>query len=411
MNSHSVIRNTRRISCWLGACILLISGCDKVPTWDELTQGKPAAPPANAQPEVVTTPIPAAPTPVAPVAPRKPDAELVIAQFKTISPGQMTNQAINQLCSLDEGLDQVTEINARTSQVTDEGLASLHKLTSLKTLELEGTTVGDLGCEAISQVPSLESLSLTGARLTEVGASQLMKLPQLKELYIDGTRLELAGWAAIGKMPALEVLSIKQSSIDDRGMEYLCEARTLHTLIMNDVSVTDDGLVFVRKLDVLTRLYFSGCPIQGDGLLQAVKKNGLKTLISLAINHTNLNEKGAQAIAQMDTLEELNMGDLQNLTDKYFAMMVKGKKHLRYLNAPGNRLLTNDSLKAVKDLTNLEELRIGGVGMNNQGLVHLVKLKKLRVVDFKDSQITSEGIQRLQVELPELGRPKPSREK
>jgi hypothetical protein len=141
-----------------------------------------------------------------------------------------------------------------------------------------------------------------------------------------------------------------------------------------------------------------------EGLGGAIKQNGLKALIILGVDRTNLNDRGAATIGGMSTLEELNIADLKGMQDKHFQQMVKGKKNLRYLNASNNRLLTNNALAALKGATELEFLSISDVpGINNQGLVHLVKCKKLKTLMFGGTGITPEAVTELRVKhIPEL---------
>src|SRR5262249_26564690 len=104
MNRADLLQAPR--GCWVGlAAVLLLAGCGKVPTWNELTnQSSPSTPnqPAN----VVTSPplVQKAETPLPTKTPLE-VAEETIANFKKLPPGAVTNEAIASLTSLPEGAD------------------------------------------------------------------------------------------------------------------------------------------------------------------------------------------------------------------------------------------------------------------------------------------------------------------
>ena len=116
--------------------LALAAGCGKPPTWGELTGQQPATPPPTTPVPVPTVP---SQSPTPPVVPPKVKAAEVIARFKTLNPYQIANETLAELASLTEGLDELTDINATGSGVTDAGLAHLAKLPALKKLDL-GTT-------------------------------------------------------------------------------------------------------------------------------------------------------------------------------------------------------------------------------------------------------------------------------
>ena len=398
----SLLSNCRLTSAIvLASCFL--SGCGKIPTWSELTGGKkpPAATPTQPVPAAQPVPQPV-PQPVAVPVPAKPSNEDVIANFKKTPPGMIDNAALAALTSLDEeGRVLITEINASGGKVTDEGLSQLNKLPSLRALELNGTAVSDAGCAAIAQVPTLEVLTLTGSRITDVGIAHLVNLPQLKTLKIEGVRLSTGGWEVIGRFPALEELVVTQSNIDDKGLEGVCECSTLHALVLQRTMVRDQGLLALRKLDRLTELNLADCPnFRGDTLGGAMKG---KSPTVLSLWRTPLNDRGARAVGKLGSVEDLVIGELTGMTDVQFGIMVKGKKKLRRLSAANNPLLTNNSLVALKELTDLEFVNVSNCPqLNDRGLVFLKRLQKLKQFRFGGTGITLAGVRMLAVDIPAL---------
>ena len=87
-------------------------------------------------------------------------------------PQRFPDLAISKLTELNEGLEQVTEIDATGSQVTSAAFSSIEKLTSLQQLRLTATRVNNDACEKIALLSSLEILSLTDTAVTDVGIAQ-----------------------------------------------------------------------------------------------------------------------------------------------------------------------------------------------------------------------------------------------
>lgn len=392
------------------ACVwalVLLAGCNgKVPTWNELTT-KPPEQTANPTPNQTPAETPVQP-PTAivqtPVQPAKPDAATVIANFKQLKPGQIDNSALATLTSLDEGLDQITEIDATGGNVDNGGVGAIGKLTALKVLRLDGTKVDDKGCPAISQVPGLEELTLNGGMISDEGVEFLKNLTQLKILKLAYTKLSLTGWENIGSLPALEHILIENSSLDDASIDALCNANTLEKIDMRRTRVSDSGLQSLAKLDNLIWLDIGDCPVTGSQLGALMKsKSKKKKLVHLGVYATGLDERGVNAIAGMDTLEELSIGKLQGMTDQHLGKMLNGKKHLKILSFAANPGLSPACLGKVSGLKELETLDFSHVpAINDQSLVALKGLKKLRVIHYGGSAVTAVGIENLRKSIPDL---------
>jgi hypothetical protein len=170
MRPYSTLRTAPKWATLAVVCLLV--GCDKIPTWSELTNQQPPAQQPQQPNAIVSPTVPAKmEPPAAPMQTPRERAEEVIAKFKQLRPAEVDDAAIASLTSLEEGAELVTEINAANSgKVTDEGLANLHRLTSLKVLELTGTRVGDKGCEQIGKVPSLEDSTSTARSCPKKGS-------------------------------------------------------------------------------------------------------------------------------------------------------------------------------------------------------------------------------------------------
>ena len=76
------------------------------------------------------------------------------------------------------------------SKISDEGLASVSKLTDLETLNLARTHIGDAGLARLDGLIRLENLGLDGTRVTDAGLVRLLRgRTRFKGLYLSDTQI------------------------------------------------------------------------------------------------------------------------------------------------------------------------------------------------------------------------------
>ena len=403
MKRGLIMQRDRRWATGLGAILVLalVTGCGKVPTWNELSGQKPATPPT-------TTPVPTQTTPsqttVTPPAPPQRKAAEVIAEFKKKNPFQITNEALGELAALNEGLEELTNINASGSGVTDLGLSHLTKLPALTKLELTGTKVTNQGMQHLTRIPSLETLSLGGTAITDEGVAILNAAPNLKNLDLRNCTLTPATFAAIGKMPVLEEINLDVTQgLNDDNLDVMCEARTLRRLHLRDCGgITDNGLKALRKLEVVEEINVNRSRLTGEGFLGVTKEGGLKTLKYLGISVAPLTLKGAKAINSLKSLEHLDVQQVAAMNDVGLVEIVGGLKELRHLNVADCVGVTGlKSFPALKAADDLEVLIASKTSIDDKTLQLLKTHKKLKKIDITDTRCTLAGIQLLKKSLPD----------
>ena len=89
--------------------------------------------------------------------------------------------------------DQITWLDVKDTQLTDEGLVAVGKLKNLTRLRAEKTTVTDAGLAHLGELNFLESLNLYGTKITDTGLDHLSKLPNLRRLYAWDTQVSKEG--------------------------------------------------------------------------------------------------------------------------------------------------------------------------------------------------------------------------
>jgi len=100
------------------------------------------------------------------------------------SPGAFRSGGSSESCSIRR---------SAPAHVTDEGLTYLRKLTSLRSLGLDGTQVTDEGLKHLDALSGLTQLRLDNTRVTDAGLVHLRNLTALRFLWKDHTRISDAG--------------------------------------------------------------------------------------------------------------------------------------------------------------------------------------------------------------------------
>jgi hypothetical protein len=112
-------------------------------------------------------------------------------------------RAIRRLAALPwiEGLDAY--------RMTDEGLATVSRLTELRRLHLDASDVSDAGVAKLAGLVKLEELSLHACPITDAAVEALSELPALATVTLDGCRALTDRTArALAAMPALHSIGL-----------------------------------------------------------------------------------------------------------------------------------------------------------------------------------------------------------
>ena len=104
-------------------------------------------------------------------------------------------------------LGNVVDLNLRDTKITSAGLVHLKGLAKLTRLHLERTNVGDEGIANLTKLTTLEYLNLYGTKITDKSLDHLAGLKNLRQLYVWQTDVTDAGIAKFKKaLPAVSVV-------------------------------------------------------------------------------------------------------------------------------------------------------------------------------------------------------------
>lgn len=122
-------------------------------------------------------------------------------------------------------------LSARGRPVTDDQLAHISGMFSLRRLDLSDTQVGDEGMQ------------------------HLIGLDRLNDLRLSGTGITDRGLETIGRLDSLEYLELNRTGITDAGLEHLADLVILDYLDLRSTQIQGPGLAFLRRLEDLDSMY------------------------------------------------------------------------------------------------------------------------------------------------------------
>lgn len=404
------------------AALLLISGCTEKPVPGPAASGGSATQPGADSPV----------TPELTVPPDNPEAVAALLALGV----RLTQDAAGQ----------VTAADGFEANLQDEHLPLFLQLSRLATLSLENGKITDAGMETVAQLPQLKSLKLQKcSQLTAAGFKHLSGLPELERLYILYTYADDEAMTTVGQLTKLRVLDLRGTKVTNAGLVHLEPLKNLIDLKFRGSAISDDGMEHVGQLRQLRVLSLEDCAIRSPGisrlagltelrtlnLLRTFVKDadlvalaGLTKLESLNLRDSAINGPGLEhLIAAKETLRDLDLSELRidsqgirplvhftnlrslglwngSFDDEGFAQLEVLTK-LQELDLEGCTSLTDAAMNTVAKLTDIRKLKLKGTNIGDDGLAHLASCKQLRELNLEQTQVSRDGIDKLQAALPD----------
>lgn len=330
-----------------------------------------------------------------------------------------------QLATLTK-FDRLTSLSLENSVVTDEGLAAVKEIPTLKTLNLRKCAqLTDVGLEHVAQLPKLERLILLYNKdgLTNECMKSIAKISTLRALDIRGCvqikddgLLALAplknlvdfkhrgfnvtndGLAVFGELPQLRGLVMQDAAnVDDGGMKYLEALDSLTSLDMTGTSMEDPGLAALSGTK-LKDLRLRNTLVEGTGLDQLA--SSYETLTYLDLNESFASDEGLAKIAPFKNLETLLVWQTA-VTNQGLAVLSE-LPTLKKLTLKALGDVTDAGMAQVAQATTLVDLDLSESGVTDEGLAKLHGLKNLTTLNVANTDVTSEGVEAIKAAIPSL---------
>lgn len=366
---------------FIGLALLASSGCEKVPTFKELTGQESAPATPVAAPAAPEKPAPSAAPAQAPVVSTPAQIEnpqQVISSFQNKSTYERGDADVARLAGLSAGLDSITEMD----------------FTSAKGLT-------DAGAQHLEKFPNIERLSLAGTKVTEVGVSALTALPKLTSLDLRGCVLSREMLNAVGKIERLEQLNLSQSNVGEISIEGVRNLAELRELNLSHTAISDEALKILADCPKLEVLLLQRTPINGSGMqFLRPKKGPAPPLRVLDVSSTRFGEHGMPFLKGMETLEEFIANEC-GITDQLLLQHLKGVPRLRKISL-GFNSISDVGTQALGGIKSLEEISLHACNtVGDRTLGYLKAHKKLRTLDLKGCRISAGALQAFHKLLPD----------
>jgi Leucine-rich repeat (LRR) protein len=173
---------------------------------------------------------------------------------------QVTGKGILQLSPL----TRLRVLKLDNTAVDDEAMTIVKNLPALEMLEMSsGAKVTDKGLKHLEGHPALNCVVVHN--ITDQGLASLSRIPSLKRLQIYDSNVTPEGIAALGKLK-LEHLAIQGRSVTDALVPAITRLSTVKELSFNNARITDEALQLLQTMTSLQTIYLYDTQISKEGL-------------------------------------------------------------------------------------------------------------------------------------------------
>lgn len=229
----------------------------------------------------------------------------------------------------------------------------LGNISTLESLNVISTKFNDAWMPHIAKLTHLKSLRFTNnGKLTDAGMVQLAGLKDLENFSFVGTSITGKAYAKFDGFTKLTRVSHRGSSIDDEGLKELCDhLPNLENISLAHAKFTDAGAPNLAKLTKL----------KGLELGAKATPAALKNITALPLEYLQLGEG-------FDKSESLPI--------------IKEIKTLKRLTLTNCKTTTNEDIKLLATMTQLESLEFGSLDLTEANLPLLSAFSFLKELKF-----------------------------
>ncbi|MCA9077043.1 MAG: redoxin domain-containing protein [Planctomycetaceae bacterium] len=242
---------------------------------------------------------------------------------------------------------------------------------------------GDEHARYLGHFSGLKKLELMGAQMTDRGIRHLESMTSLEVFLLQSPEISDVGLRSIGKMTSLEMLSLTRMKWTDAGLVHLANLKSLEEINLTHPGTPGRGFDTVMALPKLR--YITAGTMFTDEHLARLGKAKILTALDLS-QCEGVTDEGLKYLANVPNLEYLGLFKT-NITDA-------GVKHLKPLKslkrldmnvkpflADGREpALTPATAETLAELPSIEWLYFSNVGDPDEFLRHLSKLSNLKTL-------------------------------
>ncbi len=289
------------------------------------------------------------------------------------------------------------------------GLGSLSRISSLKSLLLEGTGISDDALLEFNTDSGLQELYIVFADVSDKGLSCLRYFPDLSSLVLRIDGISEIGLSHLRQLSKLERLVIRAEEIGDDCLIYVSKLANLRDLTLRTLLVRGDSTTLLSDLQNLEKLSLGGVMVEPDPEFAEHKKrikfsvrdlpllkelsiryegeylefDNLPSLTKLDISNITCRDEDVHGLRNLTSLESISIKCSEELGDKTLESMTPLKNLIELdVSMSGT---TDDGIAHIKSLPRVSFLGMAGGRLTNKALEHISDLKELRYVEFPQS--------------------------
>ena len=271
---------------------------------------------------------------------------------------QLTNQGLKSIARLTT-LESLILSLEKIPGLDDSGLAELAPLTSLREINIHSLAIQGPGLKHLAKLPNLTSFTAGGLTTTDQYLKALSQVNQLKIIRIPECLVTDEGLKSLAELPELETLDVRRCrELTNAGMQHVKKMRNLRYLdlsldiaLLPETHITQEGVCELTGLQNLTDLICRVIDFNDEGCR---KISELRTLKHLSLHGKEITDTGLAHLSKLTDLEHLEVSN-SKITDAGLEPLVACKK-LRQLHLHTSNPLSDASLETLSKVSTLEVL-------------------------------------------------------
>ncbi len=246
-------------------------------------------------------------------------------------------------------------------------------------VDLRSSWATDADIAELARIPTLKHVDLSLSRISDRGLRSLRTAPGIVDLNLYyAEQITDEGLSAIKGWKHLKSLNLRGTKITDTTLEFLATVPSLHSLDVGFAEITDVGLDHLASVPSLRELTIGGNKLTDDGV-QLLRQLPQLTYLDLSgfqrtdsgLWSISLTENGVESIATLTELKELRLGGL-SISARSLAKL-KSLDKLERLSLHRCKRVGDDAVPSLSGFTRLKALDVKDTSMTEQGIAALRK--------------------------------------
>ncbi len=296
------------------------------------------------------------------------------------------------------GLPNLMDLTLERSEITDAAYAHLAKMKKLKYLRAPLTKTTDAGVKQLAdslQIELLDFRDCTG--VSDEGIASLNKLTKIRSFKVWGRQITDKSLSIFGTMTNMSSLGLQDTAVTGTGGS-LAPLTKLTDLDVFRSTFNDDGLKSVAGAKGMKVMKLRDCKVTAEGLKVL---SGFANLERLDLSESRADDSTLEAISGLPKLWELELW-LSRVSDAGLVHIVK--LPLKSLSLEDVYDISDAGLEHVGKIKTLESLTLSKTGVTDDGLPQLAGLENLKELYLDNTTVSKKGVEALKAKLPKLSK-------